>query len=272
MAGVVVIAAVDYWTGPDIGLSLFYLVPVLIAARNFPRAHAIAVAIVAAGGWLAADAGWHGMTMIGVWNGATRLVIFTGAAVSVSRMRADHDRLASLNERLQVLFDQEKRVARTDGLTSLGNSRFFFEQYARALALWRRNPEPLTIGYIDLDNFKSVNDTRGHAAGDDLLKQIAAAIAGVLRAGDVAVRVGGDEFAVLLRGGTPDVSIQIGERILDRVRSVTATFVDLPLSASIGLAYFEVPPAEPEQALRAADRALYVAKAGGRNRIEIVTA
>lgn len=269
-AGVVVIAALDYWTGPDIGFSLFYLVPILIAARDLPQAHAVAVAIVAAGGWLVADAGWHGLTMVGAWNGVTRLVIFTGAAVAVSRMRADHDRLASLNEQLQVLFDQEQRVARTDGLTSLGNARLFADEYARSVARWRRSAGPMAVACIDLDNFKTINDTRGHAAGDDVLKQMAAAMTTVLRAGDVAVRLGGDEFAILLHDCPPEAGALIANRVLALLRSLTAEFRDLQLGASIGLACFDVPPAEPEQALRAADRALYQAKARGKNRLELV--
>lgn len=268
-SAILAIATVDYWTGPDIGFSLFYLIPVLIGARDLPRRQALSLAVLAAAGWLFADVGWHGISPIPLWNGLTRLVIFVGGVEAISRMRAEQQRATALNEQLETLLTQEKQVARTDGLTSLGNSRFFLEEYARSLTLWRRSGEPLTVGCIDLDDFKSVNDTHGHSAGDDLLRQIALAIAGGLRAGDVAARVGGDEFAVLLHGCTPETSLQIGERILALVRSVTGTFPDLPLGASMGLAYFEVPPAEPEHALREADRALYTAKARGKHRIEL---
>lgn len=265
-----VIAVVDYWTGPDVGFSLFYLIPVSIGGRYLPRAAAVMLAVLAAGGWLAADSAWHGFGLVPFWNGCTRLAIFAGAAIAVSQLRRDTERVAELNARLRTLLDQEQRLSRTDGVTGLGNARLFDEAYGRSFALWRRNHEPLAVVCVDLDNFKQVNDTRGHAAGDELLKQIAAAMSRVLRAGDVATRLGGDEFAILLHECPPEIAGRVGERLLQQIRSTTEPFPELGLGASLGIACFDVPPATAQAALRVADGALYTAKSNGKNRVEVV--
>jgi diguanylate cyclase (GGDEF)-like protein len=270
-AGTVLITFVDYLTGPDIGLSLFYLVPVTVGARYLTRTHAIALALLAAAGWLAADAAWHGLSPVSIWNGVTRVGIFLGAAFAVLQLRKDTEAVAQLNARLEALLEQEKRLSRTDLLTGLANARMFEEAYQKSHAVWRRNHEPLAIACLDLDNFKSVNDTRGHAEGDALLKQVAAAATSVLRAGDVAARLGGDEFAVLLHACSADVATRVADRLLQQIRAATQALPDLPLGASIGIAWFDAPPPTLQAALRVADSALYTAKTSGKNRVFLVS-
>lgn len=269
---VAAIAAADYLTGPDIGLSLFYLVPIVIAGRQTRREVAFTLAIAAAAGWQFADAAWHGVTAISLWNGLTRFAIFTGAAVLMSKVRQDERRLGELNRQLQEGLALEHRLARTDPLTSLANSRMFRDEVQRALARARRGGEPITIAYLDLDNFKALNDRYGHAEGDEILKDIASGIAAVIREGDLAARLGGDEFALLLQGCGHEALEAIGARLLAQVEAVAARYADVPFGATIGFAECAAPASDPDAAIRAADRAMYAAKFKGKNRIEIVTA
>lgn len=269
---VAAIAAADYLTGPDIGLSLFYLVPIVIAGRQTRREVAFTLAIAAAAGWQFADAAWHGVTVISLWNGLTRLGIFTGAAFLMSKVRRDERRLGELNRQLQEGLALEQRLARTDPLTSLANSRMFRDEVQRALARARRGGEPVTIAYLDLDNFKALNDRYGHAEGDEILKDIASGIAAVIREGDLAARLGGDEFALLLQGCGHQALEAIGARLLAQVEAVAARYTDVPFGATIGFAECAPPASDPDAAIRAADRAMYAAKFKGKNRIEIVSA
>ncbi|NLK18942.1 MAG: GGDEF domain-containing protein [Synergistaceae bacterium] len=162
--------------------------------------------------------------------------------------------------RLAALADAERRarlMASRDGLTGLYNRRRFDEEFTRLLA----EGTDVSLILIDLDDFKSINDSRGHAAGDEGLKDTAAAIAGAVRKNDVPCRVGGDEFAVLLPSCPEEMGRRIAENICRRVRS------KVPLAGlSIGVA-FAPGGGTPRDAFKRADEALYSAKAGGKGRI-----
>jgi diguanylate cyclase (GGDEF)-like protein len=160
------------------------------------------------------------------------------------------DRAASL-ERLTVL-------ARTDPLTDLSNRRAWQDELARELSRADRGGEPLSIGLIDLDDFKAFNDRWGHAAGDRLLLTAAARWRRRLRLSDLLARIGGDEFAVIL----PACEIEQAAALGDQLRAA------LPdgLSCSIGVTEW-VPGESAERVLDRADRALYAAKDAGRNRV-----
>jgi len=121
---------------------------------------------------------------------------------------------------------------------------------------------------IDIDRFKRLNDTFGHAVGDHVLREVAQAIAGAVREDDVPARFGGEEFAVLLRNPTPEVALEVGERVRRSVGSLDLRKLGVPgVSVSVGVSV----ASDPEQALEAvideADRALYRAKRGGRDRV-----
>ena len=271
-ASVVAITGADYLTGPDIGLSLFYLVPIVIAGRRAPLGVAVGLAVAAAAGWIAADAASHGVTLVSLWNGATRLAIFAGAAVLMARLREDERRLGELNQRLQAGLALEQRLARTDPLTALANGRMFRDEVHRALARARRDHEPLTIAYLDLDNFKALNDRYGHVEGDEILKDVASGIHAAIREGDLAARLGGDEFGLLLHNCGEEALGAIGARLLEQVEAIASRYPEVPFGATIGFAECTASAADPEAAIRAADHAMYAAKFKGKNRIEIVKA
>ncbi len=162
-------------------------------------------------------------------------------------------------------------LAATDALTGLNNRREF-EQRARAeLLRSQRYIRPLTLMMIDIDHFKIVNDSFGHHAGDMILKVVASTINNTKRESDIAGRVGGEEFAVLLPETTKEDAWSFAERLCVRVRECSPAFdgVSPALTVSIGLAAASAGTAGIETLMRQADQALYEAKRSGRDRIVI---
>ena len=158
-------------------------------------------------------------------------------------------------------------LAASDPLTGLGNYRAFHEQLERAVGEARVLGSVLSVVALDLDHFKAINDTYGHAEGDKLLQVTAVALSRTVRDGDFVARVGGEEFALLLRGATPDAAAALAERC----RAVLAGLEvpGAPLSCSAGVASFPNHGKDPTQLLESADGALYWAKRSGRNRTRL---
>ena len=164
------------------------------------------------------------------------------------------------------LLDQVRHQALHDALTGLPNQTLFDDRAAHAVARARRNGGRLAVGVLDLDRFKTVNDSLGHGAGDDLIVQVAARLRAAVREPDTVARMGGDEFTLLLPDLEPHGEAIVAERLL-------AAF-ELPfdveghhirVSPSIGLAVFPADGDTPERLLRSADVAMYRAKDNGRN-------
>lgn len=158
-------------------------------------------------------------------------------------------------------------LAVTDSLTALSNRRGFMQASARLLAQAQRQRRALTLITADLDFFKKINDSFGHAVGDDALVHFSSTLAGVVRGEDVAGRVGGEEFAVLLLGDVKDAQ-QVVARLRDTLlqRPIYAVGKVMPLSASFGIAEWQGEQ-EVEGLMIRADRALYAAKAAGRDTV-----
>lgn len=159
-----------------------------------------------------------------------------------------------------------ERMAHFDAVTGLPNRVHFHHQLVAALAERRSPHEVLALLSIDLDHFKDVNDTRGHPAGDELLRLVAKRLRSKLKASDIVARFGGDEFQVLVRGASSVAEVQ---EIADRlIRTISANFLLrdslVAIGASIGIAIAAEEPAEADDLLRWADMALYRAKADGR--------
>ncbi|HEX7103235.1 MAG TPA: diguanylate cyclase, partial [Nitrolancea sp.] len=161
-----------------------------------------------------------------------------------------------------------------DPLTTLPNRALLLDRLEQALARADRNNRPVAVLFLDLDNFKEINDTLGHAAGDHLLISIAAVLETSMRASDTAARWGGDEFVVLLEDmRDPTEATVVAERIMD---ALNTPFVfderEVMVTASIGIAVSSSPLDRPEELIHNADVAMYSAKHSGKARIEIFDA
>lgn len=159
---------------------------------------------------------------------------------------------------VQRLVAAVRDQSRTDPLTGLPNRRTLEERMALEIAAARRSRRPLSLAFIDLDHFKSVNDRDGHAAGDRLITESGEAWRRQLRAADLLARVGGEEFVALL----PDCGSEEAREIGERLRNGTPPRV----TSSVGLAVWDGSESA-EELLRRADRAMFAAKAAGRDRV-----
>jgi len=158
-----------------------------------------------------------------------------------------------------------------DALTGLPNRNLFLDRTRHALSLSRRNDQAVAVLFLDLDNFKIVNDSLGHDVGDQLLVTVAERILGCLREGDTAARLGGDEFAVLLENlDTAGAAAVVAQRLLEALRSpLNLGGHEMFVTPSIGIAIGTASAELAENLLRDADVAMYTAKRNGRARFEI---
>mgnify|MGYP006170840625 CR=1 FL=1 len=264
------LGAGDYLTGPEIGFSLFYLAAITWTAWRLDVRTSVGLAVLAAIAWFAADAAWQGVTPVSTWNALTRLGIYVGAAALVGRVRADQHRLQALNDQLRGLLAQEQQLARTDALTGLPNRRLLVDELRRAINRSRRQRVPIAVAFLDLEHLERFNERLGHAAGDGVLRRVAAVLAQQLRDSDVAARIGGDEFAVLLdRCSESSARTTVG-RLFEQIQSALGEASGGAVGVSIGVACFDAPPETPEMVLDHADAAMYCAKGKGSNQIYVV--
>ena len=171
---------------------------------------------------------------------------------------------------VELLYHAEmKRLADEDALTGLAHKIVFAEALAREVARSRRHGHPLSIALLDLDGFKSVNDGFGHLAGDEVLRELAAAVRPLVRTEQLLARFGGDEMALLLPDVTMEGAAAFAEKIRRLVEGRAFCFEGrtIRLTVSIGIAALEPRDARPEDLVSRADERLYEAKRGGGNRV-----
>jgi diguanylate cyclase (GGDEF)-like protein len=181
-----------------------------------------------------------------------------------AQLQQAHQELATLNAELLEANRALAQAAVTDGLTGLKNHRAFQESLHSAAQMAERLQQPLSLVMFDIDHFKQFNDTYGHPAGDELLRQVAQVLRESARAYDVAARYGGEEFALLLPNTALEQAVQVAERLRQQIRAIENPHA--PVSASFGVATYRrgMPPAT---LVYEADAALYRAKRGGRDRV-----
>ena len=251
---------IDYFSGAELRVYPLYYAPITLLAWNVGRRGVVIGAVVSAAAWLAGNylAG-RNYTIAGVWlaNGLVQAASFGIVGFLIS----------ALNEALV----RERALSRTDPLTSLLNIRAFHEESSRVLDLCRRRNHPITMAYLDLDNFKAVNDTQGHEAGDETLRRVADILRSATRPSDICGRIGGDEFAVLL----PETDADDATVALERLRLLLAErlgAMPVAVTCSVGAVVFRKAPERTADMISAADRRMYAAKAMGKNRLHITIA
>jgi two-component system, cell cycle response regulator len=189
---------------------------------------------------------------------------------SMLRIKSLQEEIERQRAELYAINDQLVRIAHTDSLTGVDNRRRLEERLGETFEHSRRLQEPFACVMCDLDKFKSVNDTYGHQAGDEVLRQFAQLLLDHAREIDWVGRYGGEEFMLILPGATPDAAVAFAERMRKAVEGRTFSFAGTVIrrTVSCGVAGWPHPQIRDVEALiRAADNGLYAAKSGGRNRV-----
>lgn len=176
------VAVADYITGSELSLSLFYLIPIAVFSLTVNATAGVAMAFISAAIWLFIElvTTEEIISFVHLWNTIIRLGFFLLPALLLRAV------------------ERESMLARTDFMTGAINNRYFNELLQREIDRSNRYARPFTVAFIDLDNFKTINDTFGHTFGDTVLQTIADYMKKNLRKTDLVARVGGDEFAILL--------------------------------------------------------------------------
>jgi diguanylate cyclase (GGDEF)-like protein len=251
---VAVIGLLDWASGWELSLSLFYALPIFVVSSRSGAAAGVAIASAASLAWALSDAyagRSYSTPWLPWWNVVTRLGFFLIVVV--------------LSATRSALEDERER-ARTDGLTGILNRDGFLELARREVERSRRYGHTLSLAYIDCDNFKAVNDSGGHAAGNALLRRVARTLTGSLRAIDVAGRLGGDEFALLMAETGPDQAREVANRVRESLLAAMRRR-GWPVTFSLGVVTFRPPPPAVETILRRADELMYEAKGAGKDNI-----
>lgn len=247
-------ALVDSRTNPYLSITAPYMASVLLAAVIVGPRWALLFAIAASisQNWLFASP----QTPVGILaiNTVSR---FLGYAVVIW-----------LSMALLYTIVSSREAARHDFLTLLLNRRAFEEMAAHELQRARRNGKPISVIYLDCDNFKEVNDQHGHATGDKVLIVIAETMRATLRSTDIIARLGGDEFAAILpetgEGSARTAATNLHEAVARRLASM-----NLRCTCSLGVAVFAAPPDKVEYLIRRADELMYRVKSGGKGTAQV---
>lgn len=254
--GVLVVGAIDYLTGYEVSVSLLYLGPVTVAAWYATRRAGIAIAFLSCVAWYIADlasGNQYSHPAIPVWNAFVRFGLFLSSALLLSVLRQN--------------LRHQQHMARTDGLSGLFNRRAFEERFGHDLLLAQRRKSPLTVAYIDVDDFKAVNDRLGHAGGDRVLLDIGRVLKTSVRETDTAARIGGDEFALVFPDTDAAAARQVISKLSRELREALGAR-GLRVTCSIGVVTFLNSATSPEQAIAAADKVMYQVKRKGKDTVE----
>lgn len=253
-AVILAIAYADHVLGYQFGFSIFYLLPIIIATRNLGKNTGLFTSVLCAAIWGFMD-DVHGMQyaspLIFYWNACIRFTLFI-----ITVMIFDG-------------WEKEKETARTDSLTQVANRLAFNEFGQMEIRRCRRYGHAFSLIYLDVDNFKVINDRFGHRSGDRLLVLLAEALRANFRETDLVARLGGDEFSVILVETDANGAKQALQRVCDVLEKIPR--MGSIVTLSIGLITFTHPPQSFETAVKKADELMYLAKNKGKNCIQTAT-
>ena len=248
------LGVIDYQTGPNFSISLLYVFPVALASWTLGTSEGILVSFVCAVVWNMTNlpANQSFISLLPLWNAVTRL----GILVIFSLLFAE----------VHALLKNESRLSRTDYLTGISNRRALFESASVEIKRLARTGRPFTLLYMDLDDFKTVNDSAGRASGDSVLTRIAAILKLQLRGIDIIARMGGDEFVMIL----PETDDHAAHKVAPRLHSSLLEEMQShqwPVTFSLGVLTFVSAPSDTDEMFRLADQLMCSSKKEGKNTI-----
>ena len=253
---VVTVGAIDSLVSWELALSPFYLAPIFFATYYVGAGFGVFISILCATSWLLTDF----VTRIPYSHPSYHYLNFF---VRLCSYFVFVSVLASLRRVLRLL----EQMANTDQLTKLLNSRHFYHLAEIEIQRAERYGHTMTMVYIDLDGFKEVNDTIGHAGGDKVLRVVANTLRSNCRTSDLVARLGGDEFAILIPEGGYDSAENFLKKMQDRLLEAMGQN-EWRVTFSIGAVSFDTPPDSVDEVVRQADSRMYAVKRTGKNSIK----
>lgn len=250
------VGAVDILTGAEVSLGIFYLMPVAFVAWFSSRWNGILYAIAAVlieRIALSLGGSTYSHPLVPYWNTIVRLLLFSVVVYLLTELK-------TRVERAQIL-------ARTDPLTEVANSRYLYTLAEMEIERLSRYEHPFTVAYMDIDNFKEINDRFGRKAGDELLCLVASSMQNNLRITDTVARVGGDEFIILL----PETRGEGALSIFFRLRQLLMSVLEARgwnVTFSVGAMTFMSPPMSVDSMIKSVDGLMYQVKTSGKDRIQ----
>ena len=256
---VFILGILDFLTGFELSFSFFYLIPVTMIAWTCGRNPGLTFSVLSATVWLISNL-LSGVefpnSFIGVWNTLIRFGFFSVVTILLTE--------------LHHTLEEERLLANTDPLTGALNRRSFSEIAEKKMIIAEVNRRPYTMVYIDLDNFKTVNDTLGHATGDQVLRSVVATLLTQIRTTDFPARLGGDEFAILLT----DIDQEPAKAIVERIRASLIEEMQKnswDITFSIGVMTVLSMPESVDKLVSLTDALMYDVKGKGKNAIHYST-
>lgn len=248
------LAFLDWDTGTDFNFSFFYLIPVSMTAWFIGIGPGYFMCVFSGVLWGVLNLGdheWHNM-LFPIWNAVMRMLFFFVTTKLLSIVSS--------------AFEKERLLSRTDYLTGVFNSRYIYEEMENELERHKRYKHEFVLAYIDLDNFKKVNDTKGHSEGDLVLKTTTRLMRETLRKTDKIGRMGGDEFVILFpHVGIPGARVALQKMEQALLKEMKAH--DWPVTFSIGVIAPKPSHQTVDDMIRSVDALMYEVKGRGKNAI-----
>ncbi len=257
LAATIFIGVPDYLIGIDISLSIFYIIPVGFATWYAGKNTGIFVAFISAVPLLVEQLKEN-------YLASRPGILFWNLFLHVATMAV----IVLLLERLAVHLQNEKDLARTDAVTGILNRRAFLERLEASLALMAREEADFALAYIDLDDFKGINDRDGHDEGDRVLRLLAHTLQKSIRQSDVVARLGGDEFALLIHGASLPQACTFIEKVRHAIQ-LAFQMESLPLTCSMGCVTFKGRAHDIHSIIKAADLLMYKVKREGKDGVAV---
>jgi diguanylate cyclase (GGDEF)-like protein len=251
---VLIIGYIDYLTGTELSLSFFYLLPVCLIAFISSFGLVVANGAFCAVVWLIALTlgGRHYSSIFSmIWNGMMRFSIYGVVGYVVIQ--------------LKYALKNQEIISNTDYLTGVANRRMFYDRFQVEMERSKRYNHPFSLIYLDIDNFKSINDKYGHAEGDDSLALIATSLKTVIRMSDIVGRIGGDEFIILLPECDKNGAKQTVNKIREIIKSESIKNLHQEITLSLGVLSLTAPKGTQDDLINKVDDLMYQVKNQGKN-------